>query len=230
MSNKPVKRSDRDKPWRSGERRSARTLRVRMTRHLVVCEGTRTEPRYFTGLKRALGEANGRKVEIKVVGSGLHTIDLFDFAQEWCRKSANTFDHVWIVYDRDYFPAEEFDLVERRCDATLGQSTFHALWSNPCFEIWLLLHFGYTSAEMTPTECTRAVSEAFERELGCKYAKNLEGVFELLGPRRMAAAANAGQLDAHHLAIGNALPSLRNPGTRVGELFDEVGPYLENGG
>ena len=64
MSRKPPKKSDRGRPWRSGERRSARYVRVQMTRHLIVCEGTRTEPGYFNGLKAALGEANGRKVDV----------------------------------------------------------------------------------------------------------------------------------------------------------------------
>ena len=227
MSRKPPKKSDRGRPWRSSERRSARAIRVRMTRHLVVCEGTRTEPGYFNGLKAALGEVDGRKVEVKVVGSGLHTTDLLELAQEWCRKSADTFDHVWLVYDRDYFPADEFDLVERRCGEARGPSTFHALWSNPCFEVWLLLHFGYTSAEMTPAECMRALNDAFERNLGCEYAKNLEGVFGILGVRRKDAVGNADRLGEHHRSIGNALPSAQNPGTMVGVIFDEVGPYLE---
>ena len=37
---------------------------VQMTRHLVVSEGKETEPRYFEGVRTALGEANGRKVAI----------------------------------------------------------------------------------------------------------------------------------------------------------------------
>ena len=227
MSRKPLKKSDRCRPWRSGERRSARAMRVRMTRHLVVCEGTRTEPRYFNGLKAALGEVDGQKVEVKVIGSGMHTTDLLELAQEWCRKSADTFDHVWIVYDKDYFPADEFDLVEKKCRTVQGPSTFHALWSNPCFEIWLLLHFGYTTAEMNPAECSRALNDAFERNLGCEYAKSLEGVFGVLGVRRADAIENADRLGEHHLSIGNTLPSSQNPGTKVGDIFDEVGPYLE---
>ena len=227
MSGRRAGRDGRGRPWRGGERKSARYVRVQMTRHLVVCEGTRTEPNYFNGLKAALGEANGRKVEVKVVGSGLHTLGLLEYAQECCRKSPDTFDHVWVVYDRDYFPAGEFDLVERRCASMGGRSTYHALWSNPCFEVWLLLHFGYTSAEMSPSECERAVGAAFERELGRRYAKNLDGVFALLASRRESAAANAGRLAGHHQSIGNSLPSAQNPGTKVCDIFDEVGPYLE---
>lgn len=226
MSKKPLKKSDRNKPWRSNERRSAKVMRVRMTRHLVVCEGTRTEPNYFKGLKDALGETNGRKIEIKVVGSGLHTMDLLEFAQEQCRNSLNPFDHVWIVYDKDYFSADEFDLVEKRCEVACGQPTFHALWSNPCFEIWLLLHFRYTTAEMNPAECVRAVGDAFKRDFGVEYSKNLEGLFGLLVSKRADAIANAEHLEAYHVSNVNDLPSKRNPGTSFNEIFGEMEPYL----
>ena len=60
MSRKPVKRGDRNKAWRSSVRQgSPRYRTVQMTRHLVVTEGTETEPRYFNGMRLLLGEANG---------------------------------------------------------------------------------------------------------------------------------------------------------------------------
>lgn len=43
--------------WRSG-RREGRSRMVQMTRHLVVTEGKETEPRYFEGVRAALGTAN----------------------------------------------------------------------------------------------------------------------------------------------------------------------------
>ena len=63
----------RKREWRSG-RRSVATRPVQMTRHLVVCEGTETEPRYFEGLKGALGPGSRRKISIMVRGSGKHTL------------------------------------------------------------------------------------------------------------------------------------------------------------
>lgn len=90
--------------WRSG-RREGRSRMVQMTRHLVVSEGKETEPRYFEGVRAALGAANGRKVAIVVKGTGKHTLDLLDFAVEHCRYAPETFDHVWLVFDKDDFPA-----------------------------------------------------------------------------------------------------------------------------
>lgn len=132
--------------WRSG-RREGRSRMVQMTRHLVVSEGKETEPRYFEGVRAALGAANGRKVAIVVKGTGKHTLDLLDFAVEHCRYAPETFDHVWLVFDKDDFPAVDFDAMERKCaELSDGSRTFHALWSNPCFELWLFLHLRYTTA------------------------------------------------------------------------------------
>lgn len=83
----------KSKGWRSGKR-EGRSRMVQMTRHLVASEGKETEPRYFEGVRAALGAANERKVAIVVKGIGKHTLDLFDFAVEHCRYAPETFDHV----------------------------------------------------------------------------------------------------------------------------------------
>lgn len=57
----------KSKGWRSGKR-EGRSRMVQMTRHLVVSEGKETEPRYFEGVRAALGAANERKVAIVVKG------------------------------------------------------------------------------------------------------------------------------------------------------------------
>lgn len=69
----------KSKDWRSGKR-EGRSRMVQMTRHLVVSEGKETEPRYFEGVRAALGASNERKVAIVVKGTGKHTLDLLDFA------------------------------------------------------------------------------------------------------------------------------------------------------
>ena len=212
--------------WRSG-RREGRSRMVQMTRHLVVSEGKETEPRYFEGVRAALGAANGRKVAIVVKGTGKHTLDLLDFAVEHCRYAPETFDHVWLVFDKDDFPAADFDAMERKCaELSDGSRTFHALWSNPCFELWPLLHLRYTTAPMTATECQRALAQAMSKDLGVEYRKNLGGLFGMVDGQRAEALHRVQRLEAHHGELGNAKPSAQNPATKVGEIFDVIGPYL----
>ncbi len=212
--------------WRSG-RREGRSRMVQMTRHLVVSEGKETEPRYFEGVRAALGAANGRKVAIVVKGTGKHTLDLLDFAVEHCRYAPETFDHVWLVFDKDDFPAADFDAMERKCaELSDGSRTFHTLWSNPCFELWPLLHLRYTTAPMTAVECQRALAQAMSKDLGVEYRKNLGGLFGMVDGQRAEALHRVQRLEAHHGELGNAKPSAQNPATKVGEIFDVMGPYL----
>lgn len=182
--------------WRSG-RREGRSRMVQMTRHLVVSEGKETEPRYFEGVRAALGAANGRKVAIVVKGTGKHTLDLLDFAVEHCRYAPETFDHVWLVFDKDDFPAVDFDAMERKCvELSDGSRTFHALWSNPCFELWPLLHLRYTTAPMTAAECQRALAQAMSKDLGVEYRKNLGELFGMVDGQRAEALHRAQRLEA----------------------------------
>lgn len=165
----------KSKGWRSGKR-EGRSRMVQMTRHLVVSEGKETEPRYFEGVRAALSAANERKVAIVVKGTGKHTLDLLDFAVEHCRYAPETFDHVWLVYDKDDFPASDFDAMECKCnELSDGSRTFHALWSNPCFELWPLLHLRYTSAPMSAAECQRALGQASLRTWASSTARTWTG-------------------------------------------------------
>lgn len=216
----------KERDWRSGKRQG-RARMVQMTRHLVVTEGKETEPRYFEGVRAALRAVDERKVAVIVKGTGKHTLDLLDFAVEHCRYAPETFDHVWLVYDKDDFPAFDFDAMERKCTKLSdGSRTFHALWSNPCFELWPLLHFRYTSAPMSAAECQRALAQAMSTDLGIEYRKNLDGMFGAVDDRRGEALQRAERLIAHHRGLYNARSSAQNPATKVGEIFDVIGPYL----
>lgn len=181
----------KSRDWRSGKR-EGRSRMVQMTRHLVVTEGKETEPRYFEGVRAALGAANERKVAVVVKGTGKHTLDLLDFAVEHCRYAPETFDHVWLVFDKDDFPASDFDAMESKCaELTDGLRTFHALWSNPCFELWPLLHLRYTTAPMSAAECQRGLAQAMSKDLGIEYRKNLAGLFEVVDGKRGEALQRA---------------------------------------
>lgn len=100
------------------------------------------------------------------------------------------------------------------------------MWSNPCFELWPLLHLRYTSAPMSAAECQRALGQAMSKDLGIEYRKNLDGLFEAVDDKRGEALQRAGRLDTQHRELGNLKPSLQNPATKVGEIFDVIGPYL----
>lgn len=174
---------------------------VQMTRRLVVSEGKETEPRYFEGVRAALGAANERKVAIIVKGAGKHTLDLLDFAVEHCCYAPETFDHVWLVYDKDDFPASDFDAMERKCDELSDSSrTFHALWSNLCFELWPLLHFRYTTRICPRPTASMPSRRRCRRTWASSTARTWTGC---LGQWMIGEAKRCSVLDALSRTIGN---------------------------
>lgn len=44
--------------------------------------------------------------------------------------------------------------------------------------------------------------------------------------KRGEALQRAGRLVTYHRRLGNVKPSAQNPATKVGEIFDVIGPYL----
>ena len=79
---------------------------------------------------------------------------------------------------------------------------------------------------MTAAECQRALAQAMSKDLGVEYLKNLGGLFGMVDGQRTEALHRAQRLEAHHGELGNVRPSDRNPATRVGDIFEELGPYL----
>lgn len=204
----------KSKGWRSGKR-EVRPRMVQMTRHLVVTEGKETEPRYFEGVRAALGAANERKVAVIVKGTGKHTLDLLDFAVEHCRYAPETFDHVWLVYDKDDFPASDFDAMERKCtEFSDGSRTFHALWSNPCFELWPLLHFRYTTAPMSAASVSVPLLRRCLRTWASSTARTWTGCTERLtvGEAKHCSVPDASSCTIGGYATSNRLRKILQPG------------------
>ena len=112
---------------------------------VVVCEGKVTEPRYFNAFKDLNG--NGL-VAVKPIGGCGVPVSVVERAIEEkaelvqkARKSRDSFDayfEVWAVFDRDAHPAGQVP----RAFEMARQSGIRVAFSNPCFELWGLMHYG----------------------------------------------------------------------------------------
>lgn len=97
---------------------------------LIVCGAKRTEPLYFRGLRDSI---RSRAVDIVITQQGKAPLQVIEYAAAYVARSTKDFDEIWCVVDVD-----EFDL------GSTIRSARHAgielVVSNPCFELWLLLH------------------------------------------------------------------------------------------
>jgi hypothetical protein len=114
-----------------------------LRRLLVVCEGKVTEPAYLLGFERSIQNA---KIVIdippQIQGVPLTLVrrahSLSQNAKERARRENDDFiayDETWCVFDIDEHPH-----INEALQFASANGIKLAV-SNPCFELWLLLHF-----------------------------------------------------------------------------------------
>ena len=227
MSLKPDKKSDKGKRWMSP--RKDGTRKIKIPYHLVVTEGTKTEPNYFFGLKNAVNGKDGlEKVHLEISGEGMNTVSLMARAKQLARSAGNPYQHIWIVYDKDDFPAENFNSVVDLCRTATeesGETEYHAIWSNQCVELWFLLHFSYFHSDISRDEYYPKLTQHLEKISCGGYRKNRDDIFTVLLPKLPDAIKNAEKLECDN--IGKS-PALSAPGTQLHTMMKEFLPYLDN--
>lgn len=120
---------------------------------LVVCEGEVTEPAYVEGFRLAHGATTVR-VQVESPGGDPKALveraaALRDKAELEARRARDRnlrFDEVWCVFDVDRH--QRLEEATREAD----RSGIRLAISNPCFELWLLLHFDDQTAHLTPKQ------------------------------------------------------------------------------
>ena len=69
--------------------------------YLIICEGKKTEPNYFNGLKQKINEKFGDRISIvpaiKIKGTGLNTESLVKYTKQYINKSPKVYGQVWVV-------------------------------------------------------------------------------------------------------------------------------------
>lgn len=97
---------------------------------LVVCASRRTEADYLRGLRDHSGNP---AVDIVLTRHGRSPEQAVTCARKFVERDPRTFDEVWCVVDADQFDIPKATRSAARTDVELAVS-------NPCFELWLLLH------------------------------------------------------------------------------------------
>jgi hypothetical protein len=176
-------------------------------RLLIVCEGEKTEPGYFSQFKATAAV-------IKIVGTGYNTMSLvqeaFRLKKEAKRENA-PYDEIWCVFDRDSFPADHVDNAWQ----TARKKRLKTALSNEAFELWFLLHFDYIDAALSRNK----YQEMLTTRIGRVYQKNDPNIYFDLLSRQDVAIANAKRLIAKY---NPRQPAKDNPCTEVHTLVIEL--------
>ena len=110
------------------------------TLYIIATEGEKTEPKYFNALVSKEYFYNTKiHIEILTMDYGNSPRQVINRLNTFKKKyNLNKSDELWLVIDRDYQSWNESEISEiaQQC---LQKGYFLGL-SNPCFELWLLLH------------------------------------------------------------------------------------------
>jgi len=188
--------------------------RKRYLKVLIICEGKKTEPNYFRGLKDDL-ELSSANVEI--VGAGCTPGKIVEHAKRLCKEEkgkGDPFDKVFCVFAKDEHPN-----YQEAVDAA-SKHHFEVIYSDPCFEYWLLLHYKYTRS---PSVADGMLS-ALKKQLP-DYDKSDRYIFECFQDKLEYAQENAAKSleDAESLKHARSADA-GNPSTKVHILVN----YLQN--
>ena len=190
---------------RKGLRRRV-NIREQREKFLIVCEGEKTEPNYFESFRVP-------KDVVKVVGLGANTLSLVKKAIEL--QNQDDYDQVWCVFDRDSFPAQNFNNAR----SLARERGISVAYSNEAFELWYLLHFYYYDTGISRDLYKGKLTKC----LGCKYEKNDPDMYETLEDKQKDAIRNAEKLLQSYGPQHN--PEKDNPCTAVHQLVQELNRF-----
>lgn len=164
------------------ERKQGR--RASYDRILIVTEGSKTEPNYFTEI-RSQYRLHTANVEVRHSELGTepiqvvqHAQDLFERGDRHRNLQPRAFEQVYAVFDRDAHRsyAEALQLAQDLDGGLRNDNkqaiSFKAIASVPNFELWLLLHFEDVAAPLHRDQ----VIERLTRHLP-GYEKGARGSF-----------------------------------------------------
>jgi hypothetical protein len=182
----------------------------------IFCEGQRTEPEYLEALKRDPLVHNSAAVELRIERrrSGFVPLSLVKMAIEAKRRSEleeGEVDEFWCVFDVEWprnhpkLP-EAIDLAKRH--------GIELAISNPCFELWLILHFEDCGSFMNNDEARRR-----RRDCDNEPTKGLDGSRYM--PHKLEAARRALWLEKRHVRERTKFPQ-DNPSSGMHRLIASV--------
>ena len=177
---------------------------------VILCEGKETEPQYLSALKQL------RKVReiasIEILGSVGVPLKLVEAAIE-VKRHGDEIDEVWCVFDVEA-PQKHPNLKEALARAR--DNEIKTAVSNPCFEIWLVLHFDECSAWLTTDGAVK-----LRRKHDSSTRKEVDG--ELYMPHRETAARRARDLSNDHVNKDRLFPD-DNPSSGMFRLLEAIEP------
>lgn len=202
------------KPWEQSYNRRNVAKQPRRTSFCIFTEG-KTESLYFNAFR-----LSSARVQCIGLGGG----NALHLAREAAGKKRTVqysgFDQYYLVFDCDDNCVEEI----RQAIQLAHRNQIKWIFSNPCFEIWLLLHYALHEAQAD----RGSIKGRLLKQYIADYHETMPGIYDLLLPLQPDAFRNAERLlecwPDWHKQLHQA-----NPSTNVTELVKRINRFLPSG-
>lgn len=159
--------------------------------------------------------------DIEVKGLGRGTKGVVEKAIELKKK--NNYDRVWAVFDKDEFPAKDFNET-----IALGDKNgIEVAWSNEAFELWYLYHFQNVTTGVPRKDYEEKISVAVN--VSPKYKSKKKYKYAKKDPNNYAVMTTYGSMDSamryaesKHLEYTDSRYANQNPCTTVYRLVRQL--------
>lgn len=199
--------------------RSQRSKRDAKPTIVIISEGQKTEKLYFGALKNKFQ----RKIIIEIPNHSrqspenlvayLNSKNYSSTLNLNKRDSNYKGDSLFIVFDLDDNDQDKLNEAKSLCDRYT-----ELILSNPCFEIWFLLHFEYTTS---PFANQNEVETRLKRYIP-DYQKT-KCIFKTIEDKTDMALTNTKKLEKFHIDNGTEVSSFDSrPYTGVHKIFDAI--------
>lgn len=180
----------RKPPARLSRKQASKSLRPFIT---IFCEGKNTEPDYMLSFARECG------VRVDVKGAMGAPMTLVDAASELRKKNRKKArgefgkdDPIWVVFDRDEHPN-----IDKARDKA-GANDIKIAFSNPCIEIWGILHFRDHDQPIHRHDLQRSLVDFMPA-----YAKSKRFEYEKMRSQYDAADLRAARMERRRIEQGD---------------------------
>ena len=196
---------------------------------LIACEGVCTEPNYIKNLVR-IEKLNKNIAEgtIVKIAPHQHSDPCGVLTDLLSTSNKEDFDECWIVIDRDAveFKGKGFGgHTEENFNQAINEAeknNVKVAFSNPCFELWIVLHFEYRDTQVLRDDIQHKALEKINSLLAQKNKlknvdelKNFEELYSILKDKTSLAIKFAQKLSENEA-------KQKNPSTSVHKLVNAL--------
>ncbi|MEU3112871.1 RloB family protein [Micromonospora chalcea] len=179
---------------------------------MIFCEGKNSEPDYINGLKRLPEIANNTALNLELHPEQGVPLTLVEMAAD--RLADPEVDECWCIFDVEW-PKNHPNLIRAK-QLAQGRGVGLVI-SNPCFELWLILHYDRCNKFINTAE-----AESLSRKLDGRTGKSIDS--RIYMAKRKEAARRAEQLERDHESNGTTFPD-NNPSSGMHYLLRALGAY-----